>query len=97
MNDHDRHVALNVTNFQDDRGLIWADHHGEAISKIPYPERVAVSVKDVFAGEPVLESRGSNDRLIRHNSKITWKAILRQDVSGRWESEWQAKQSQWGE
>ena len=73
MNYHDRHVTLDVTDFQDESGPVGADHHGEAISKIPDPDRVAVSVKDVFAGESVLEGRGSNDRLIRHNYKITWR------------------------
>ena len=85
MNDDSRHVALDVTNFQDESGPVGADHHGEAISKIPDPDRVAVGVKDVFAGEPVLEGWGSDDRLIRLYCKITWRVIPSQEVSSQWE------------
>ena len=59
VNNDNRQVTLDVTNFQDESGSVGADHHGETISKVPDPDRVSVGVKDVFTESPCLRAEGA--------------------------------------
>lgn len=48
-------VAIDVSDLQEDRGLVGAHDHGEPVSKVPDPDRVSVGVQDLALVESVLE------------------------------------------
>jgi len=56
VDDDDRRFTMDVSDLQDDRRSVRTDHHGEPVTEVPDPDRVAVGVEDLVLVELVLRS-----------------------------------------
>ena len=48
-------LAIDVADFQECRGLAGADDHGQPVTEVPDPDRVAVRVQDVLLAQSMLQ------------------------------------------
>ena len=55
MDDDVGFMAIDVSDFQEDRSLVGAHDHGEPVAEVPDSDRVPVCVEDLGLVESVLE------------------------------------------
>ena len=59
MDDDVHLIAIDITDLQEDRGLVGTHDHGEPVAEIPDPDRVAVGVEDLMFTQAMLEADGA--------------------------------------
>ena len=70
MHDDVDMLALDVTDFEEDRRLVGADDRGESVAEVPDPDGVSVSVEDLLFVESVLPRGCGDDRITRASKAI---------------------------